>query len=117
MNINMYQNKDVFEGLSVPRAIAKFAIPTVLSQLVTLVYNLADTFFVGQTNNPSQVAALTLSFPLFMSLTMIGNLFGIGANSFISRSLGQGEYKRAAKASTFAFYGAIGGVLFIIAVL
>lgn len=113
----MYQNKDVFEGLSVPRAIAKFAIPTVLSQLVTLIYNLADTFFVGQTNNPSQVAALTLSFPLFMSLTMIGNLFGIGANSFISRSLGQGEYKRAAKASTFAFYGAIGGVLLIIAVL
>mgnify|MGYP002520528302 CR=1 FL=1 len=65
----MYQNKDVFQGLSVPKAIAKFAIPTILSQLVTLLYNLADTFFVGHTNDPSQVAALTLSFPLFMSLT------------------------------------------------
>ena len=63
----MYQNKDVFEGLSVPRAIAKFAIPTVLSQLVTLVYNLADTFFVGHTNDPSQVAALTLSSDLGLS--------------------------------------------------
>lgn len=117
MVINMYQNKDVFEGLSVPRAIAKFAIPTVLSQLVTLLYNLADTFFVGRTNNPSQVAALTLSFPIFMTLTMVGNLFGIGANSFISRSLGQGEHKRASKASTFAFYGAIAAVILIIVVL
>ena len=113
----MYKNKDVFEGLSVPRAIAKFAIPTILSQLVTLLYNLADTFFVGHTNDPSQVAALTLSFPLFMTLTMIGNLFGIGANSFISRSLGQGEHKQASKASTFAFYGAIVGVLVIITIL
>ena len=113
----MYQNKDVFQGLSVPRAIAKFAIPTILSQLVTLLYNLADTFFVGHTNDPSQVAALTLSFPLFMTLTMVGNLFGIGANSFISRSLGQGEYKQASKASTFAFYGSLAGVLVIIAVL
>ena len=113
----MYQNKDVFQGLSVPKAVAKFAIPTILSQLVTLLYNLADTFFVGHTNDPSQVAALTLSFPLFMTLTMVGNLFGIGANSYISRSLGQGERERASKASTFAFYGALVGVLVIIAVL
>lgn len=113
----MYQNVDVFQGMSVPKAVAKFAVPTILSQLVTLVYNLADTFFVGQTNDPSQVAALTLSFPLFMSLTMIGNLFGIGANSFISRSLGQGDPGRAKKASTFSFYGAFAGIFLIIVVL
>ena len=109
--------QEAFLNLPVPQAVAKFAIPTILSQMVTLLYNLADTFFVGHTNDPSQVAALTLSFPLFMSLTMVGNLFGIGANSFISRSLGQGARENAAKASTFAFYGAIGGVLVIIAVL
>ena len=103
----MKQNEDVFQGRSVPATIAKFAVPTVLSQLVTLLYNLADTFFVGHTNDPSQVAALTLSFPIFMTLTMVGNLFGIGANSFISRSLGQGERKDASLASTFAFYGAL----------
>ncbi|MBQ7792259.1 MAG: polysaccharide biosynthesis C-terminal domain-containing protein, partial [Clostridia bacterium] len=78
---------------------------------------LADTFFVGHTNDPSQVAALTLSFPIFMTLTMVGNLFGIGANSFISRSLGQGERKEASLASTFAFYGAFVGVFVIIGVL
>ena len=110
-------DQDAFLGLSAPRAIAKFAVPTILSQLVTLLYNLADTFFVGHTNDPSQVAALTLSFPLFMSLTMVGNLFGIGANSFISRSLGQGARDRAAKASTFAFYGALASVLLLIAAL
>jgi len=113
----MKQNEDVFQGRSVPATIAKFAIPTVLSQLVTLLYNLADTFFVGHTNDPSQVAALTLSFPIFMTLTMVGNLFGIGANSFISRSLGQGERKDASLASTFAFYGAFVGVFVIIGVL
>lgn len=113
----MNQNEDLFEGLSVPRAIAKFAVPTILSQMVTLLYNLADTFFVGHTNNPSQVAALTLSFPIFMSLTMVGNLFGIGANSYISRSLGQGEKEHARKASTFAFYGALVGTLLIMGVL
>ena len=109
--------QEAFLSLPVPQAVAKFAVPTILSQLVTLLYNLADTFFVGHTNDPAQVAALTLSFPLFMSLTMVGNLFGIGANSFISRSLGQGARETASKASTFAFYGAMGGVALIIAVL
>ena len=103
--------------LSAPRAIAKFAIPTILSQLVTLIYNLADTFFVGRTNDPAQVAALTLSFPLFMMLIMVSNLFGIGANSFISRSLGQGDKERAATAAAFSFYGAIGVILALMAVL
>ena len=99
--------REQFETMSIPRVIAKYAIPTILSQLITLIYNLADTFFVGHTNNPSQVAALTLSFPLFMSMTMIGNLFGIGANSLISRSLGARDTERAEKTSAFSFYGAL----------
>ena len=106
-----------FEGSSVPRLIAKFAVPTILSQLVTLIYNLADTYFVGQTGDPAQVAALTLSFPIFMSMTMIANLFGIGANSYMSRSLGMRKKKQASFASTFAFYGAIVGVMVIMAIL
>ena len=113
----MHDTTDIFQGRSVPATIAKFAIPTILSQLVTLLYNLADTFFVGHTNDPSQVAALTLSFPLFMSLTMVGNLFGIGANSFISRSLGRKEREKASLASTFSFYSALAGVLIIIGIL
>lgn len=113
----MNLSKELFEQYSVPRVIAKFAIPTILSQLITLIYNLADTFFVGHTNDPAQVAALTLSFPLFMMMTMVANLFGIGANSFISRSLGQGNRENASKASSFAFYSALILILFIAVIL
>ena len=113
----MENRKDQLYNMSVPRAIAKYAVPTILSQLVTLIYNLADTFFVGHTNNPCQVAALTLSFPLFMSLTMVGNLFGIGANSLMARSLGCNDKRRAQKTSTFAFYGALSLTIVIMAVL
>lgn len=64
------------------------AIPTILSQLVTMIYNLADTFFVGQTGDPNQVAAVSFAFPAFMILTAIGNLFGVGGGSLLSRLLG-----------------------------
>lgn len=110
-------NKDVFENMTVPRAVAKLAVPTVLSQLVVLIYNLADAFFVGHTNDPSQIAALTVSFPIFMCLTMVANLFGIGANSFMSRSLGEKKPENARKASTFGFYGSFIAVGILILIL
>nr|WP_317400599.1 MATE family efflux transporter [uncultured Gemmiger sp.] len=96
-----------FASAPVPKAMVKFIVPTILSQLVTLLYNLADAFFVGHTNDPNQLAALTLSFPIFMILTAIGNLMGIGANSLISRSLGVGDLKRAKKAGLYGIYGGI----------
>jgi putative MATE family efflux protein len=101
------EKQQIFAELPVPRAMAKLVIPTVLSQLVTLLYNLADAFFVGHTNDPNQLAALTLSFPLFMLLTAIGNVTGIGANSMISRALGAGDPERARKASVFGVYGGL----------
>lgn len=110
-------NRDVFENMTVPRAVAKLAVPTVLSQLVVLIYNLADAFFVGHTNDPSQIAALTVSFPIFMCLTMVANLFGIGANSFMSRSLGEKKPENARKASTFGFYGSFIAVGILILIL
>jgi len=99
--------KEYFESAPILKSIGKFAIPTVLSQMVTLIYNLADTFFVGRTGDPNQIAALTLSFPIFMLLVAIANLMGIGANSLISRSLGLKQYSTAKKASAFGFYGSI----------
>ena len=106
-----------FTTVPVPRAIIKFAVPTILSQLITLIYNLADTFFVGHTGDPNQVAALTLCFPIFMLMTLVGNLTGIGANSLISRSMGREDKLTAARASAFGFYGAILLMLILIAVL
>lgn len=96
-----------FDSVPVPRAMVKFIVPTILSQMVTLLYNLADAFFVGHTNDPNQMAALTLSFPIFMFLTAIGNLMGIGANSLISRSLGEGDLGQAKKAGVYGVYGGI----------
>ena len=96
-----------FASASVPKAMVKFIVPTILSQLVTLLYNLADAFFVGHTDDPNQMAALTLSFPIFMFLTAIGNLMGIGANSLISRSLGEGNLNQAKKAGLYGVYGGI----------
>lgn len=103
---------EYFASAPVPKAMVKFIVPTILSQLVTLLYNLADAFFVGHTNDPNQLAALTLSFPIFMFLTAIGNLMGIGANSLISRSLGVEDFKRAKRAGV---YGAYGGIVLAIA--
>ena len=98
---------ELFEGESVPRAIAKLSIPTILSQIITMIYNLADTFFVGHTGDPCQVAALTLVFPLYMLLTGVGNLFGIGANSKISRCLGCRDIDGAHQTAAFTFLGGL----------
>ena len=83
----------VFESYPVPKAVATLALPTVLSMLVTIFYNMADTFFVGQTGDPNQVAAVSLTTPVFMLLMAVGNIFGIGGCSYISRMLGEGDRK------------------------
>ncbi len=84
----MVKMQDMFESMPACRAIATLALPAILSQLVTMVYNLADIFFVGQLGDPNMVAAVSLGFPAFMTLTVIANLFGIGGGSLISRMLG-----------------------------
>lgn len=97
----------IFESMPVPQAIAKLAVPTILGMLVTVIYNLADTFFVGQIGDPNQVAAVTISMPIFMILMAFGNLFGVGSSSFISRLLGTKDYDTVKKTSAFSFYSCI----------
>lgn len=81
------EERYLFEEMPVHKAVATLAIPTVISQLVTMVYNLADTFFIGQIGNPVMVAAVSLVSPWFNLLTALGNLFGLGGSSLISRML------------------------------
>lgn len=97
-------NQDVFEKVPVPKAVFTLAVPTVLSMLVTIIYNMADTFFVGQTGDANQVAAVSLTMPLFTIFIACGNLFGVGGSSFISRALGQGEKEKVKHISSFCFY-------------
>ncbi|MGL4791400.1 MAG: MATE family efflux transporter, partial [Anaerotignaceae bacterium] len=98
---------EVFEKLPVPKAIIKLALPTMLGMLVTIIYNLADTFFVGQLNDPNQVAAVTIAMPVFMALMAIASIFGIGGGAYISRLLGQKRYKHCKETSAVCFYSAV----------
>ena len=103
----MKNNNDLFTTMPVGKAVAKLAIPTVVSQIIVILYSLADTFFIGQIGDPNQLAALSITFPIYTLLTAVANLFGIGANSVISRSMGQNDEETAKKASSFCFWGSI----------
>lgn len=103
----MDKKKELFETMPVPKALATLAIPTIISQLISMIYNLADTFFIGQTGDPYKVAASTLAFVLFFIMCSLSNLFGVGGGSLISRLMGQGKAGEAKKVSSFSFYGTI----------
>ncbi|MBR5773233.1 MAG: MATE family efflux transporter [Clostridia bacterium] len=103
----MTRKTEIFEKMPVGKAVAVLAIPTILGQLVTMIYNLADTYFIGRTGNPQMVAAASLAFPAFLLLTALSNLFGIGGGSLISRLLGAKSFDDTKKASAFSFYGCL----------
>ncbi|MCL1829789.1 MAG: MATE family efflux transporter [Oscillospiraceae bacterium] len=85
----------------------ELAIPAVVSQIISLAYNMADTFFVGRLGDPDQVAAVSLAAPMMLSITAIANLLGIGAASLASRSLGAKDTETAKRATAFGFYAAL----------
>ena len=100
----MDNKREVFEKMPVPKALATLAIPTIISQLITMIYNLADTFFIGMANNPSQTAASSLSFTLVFMMCFIPNLFGVGGGSLISRLMGEKRDGEAKNVAAFSFY-------------
>ncbi len=109
------RNLDLFENAPVPQAVIKNALPAIVSMLVVLVYNIADTFFVGQTGDPLKVAAVSIATPVFLLFMATGNLFGIGGTSVISRALGEGRRDFARRVSAFCFWAAIAtGVVFMV---
>ncbi len=97
---------ELFEKTPVTRAVIALVVPTVISQIITVIYNMADTFFIGQLNDANQVAAASLCLPLFLLTTGMANLFGIGGASLISRSLGLGDGEKARKTSAFCVWTA-----------
>lgn len=94
----------VFQDLPIPSALRKMIIPAVTSQLIVLIYNMADTFFVGQANNPYMVAATSLILPVFNITLCLAGLAGIGGGSLISRLLGQGRPDEARRVSAFSLW-------------
>ena len=98
------EQEDVFRNLPVPKALFKMILPAVASQLIVLIYNMADTFFVGQTNNPYMVAGTSLILPVFNITLCLAGLAGIGGGSMISRLLGQEREDESRKVSAFSLY-------------
>ncbi len=110
----MKDNKTaLFETAAIPKAVAALCIPTIISSLVMVLYNLTDTYFVGILNAPVQNAAVTLAGPVLLAFNAINNLFGVGSSSMMSRALGRKDYTTVYRSSAFGFYCAlICGVLF-----
>ncbi len=105
--IKLSKETVLFESAPVLKAIAKLAVPTILSQVVLVFYNMTDTFLVGMTGSDEKLTAITICTPAFMFLSAISNLFGVGGASEISRSLGRHNGRRARAACSFAFYGCL----------
>ena len=101
------QKVALFEQLPIPQAVLKLAVPTVLSSLVMVLYNLADTYFVGMLNDPIQNAGVALAAPVLLAFNAINNLFGVGASSMMSRALGRRDYETVYRSSAFGFYCAL----------
>ncbi|MBQ0102079.1 MAG: MATE family efflux transporter, partial [Firmicutes bacterium] len=110
----MTKNKEaLFEDYSIPRAVAILAIPSVLSTLVMVLYNIADSFFVGQLNDTVQSAAVTLASPVLLAFNAVNNLFGVGAASMMSRCLGKKDYDSVKRTASFAFWLSVISAAFI----
>lgn len=103
----------LFEKMPVRKAVRRQIGPAIVSQMIVLLYNLADTYFVGMLNEPRQTAAVTVAAPAFIMLTAVSNLFAVGGASLVARSLGQRNEAKAKRVSSIAFWCGLGcAVLF-----
>ena len=104
---------DLMSKMKISKAVATMAIPSVISSLVTVVYNMADTFFVGQTGDPLQVAAVSLTNPIFILFMAFANMFGMGGSAAASIAMGEKNKKRMKNVSSFITYvSLVTGILF-----
>ena len=108
MAVAATEKTEIFEQMPVPAALAKMAIPTIVSQLITLIYNVADTWFIGQTNNPYMVAASSLVLTVFLMTTSLANLFGVGGGTLTVRLLGSRQEEEARKVASVSLIMAAG---------
>jgi len=107
------QKAELFERTPIPRAVLTLSIPTVLSSLVMVLYNLADTYFVSLLQDSIQNSAVTLAAPVLLAFNAVNNLFGVGSSSMMSRALGAKNYDTVRRSSAFGFYCALAcGILF-----
>lgn len=102
------KSMELFSNAPVSQVVFKNALPAMAAMLMVLIYNLADTFFIGQTHDALQVAAVSLATPVFLIFMAVGTVFGIGGGtSVISRAMGEGKTDYAKKVSSFCMWGCV----------
>ena len=107
-------DNELFEKAPIPEAYFSLAMPVVLSMLITLVYNMVDTYFIAHTGNTDMVAGVSLTAPVFTVMIALGDIFGLGGSSVISRLFGQHRFADGKRLSAFCFYAAIATGLLIL---
>ena len=112
------QEQKIFEEYPVHKAVASMVLPTIASQIIFVIYNLADTWYVGLTGDANAVAAVSLCLPVYTILSAISNLFGIGGAAAISRALGRNSREDAKNIFALSLWGAlIGAAIYSILIL
>ena len=105
----------VFEEKNLSRAIMRVGLPAMLGQLTTLIYNIADTFFVSITKEPDMIAAVTLCAPILLIIMSIACIFGMGGSSVIARLLGKKKREESGTTMNFCVYAmAIAGIMTLV---
>lgn len=107
MKTNPKDRTEIFESLPIPKAVIKLTLPSIAASLVTILYNLADTYFVGLLNNADQSAAISFASTITLALIAIQNLFGVGGSSFFGRSLGAKDHIKAKETAAFSIWASI----------
>lgn len=108
----------IFSSYSIPRAVAALAVPSVLSSIVNVIYNMADTYFVSLMKDTNATAAVSITMPVFLFFVAFGNIFGVGGSAYIARSMGEGKNERVKKISSFSIFSSIGaGLLLLLLIL
>lgn len=100
-------DNELFDKAPVPKAYFTLALPVVLSMLVSMVYNMVDTFFIAHTGNTDMVAGVSLAAPVITVMIALGDIFGLGGSSVISRLFGKHRYDDGRRLSACCFWGAV----------
>lgn len=100
-NSPVQKNQALFESMSIPQAVRQMAVPAVISQIIVLLYNLADTFFIGKTNDPYMVAGVSLILPVFNITMALGTLIGTGGGAFLPKLMGRAQQEEAERVNQF----------------
>ncbi len=101
------KENELFEKASVPKAFFTLTVPLVLARIVGLIYNMVDTYFIAKTQDASLVAGVSLCAPVFILMVALGDLFGLGSSSVISRLFGERKDKEGRNVSSFGFWGSV----------